>query len=81
MGPLGDRQASAVLRRLFADRQTVSTRPGMVQMVGGQPRRAFGEVTWITRAPDTTESERLTVLLELVFEGDRWRITQIRMLP
>ena len=81
MGPLGDRQAAAVLRRLFSDRQTVATRPGMIQMVGGTPQRAFGEITWITRAPDTTQSERLTVLLELVLEGDRWRITQIRMLP
>ena len=80
MGPLGSRQAHAVLRRVFNDRQTVSTRPGMVQMVGGTPRRAFGEITWITRAPDTTQSEPLTVLFELVFEGDRWRITQIRML-
>ena len=80
MGPLGDRQASAVLRRLFGDRETVATRPGMVQMVGGSPRRAFGEITWIARAPDTTQSEKMTVLLELVLEGDRWRITQIRML-
>lgn len=81
MGPLGSRQAHAVLRRLFNDLETVSTRPGMVQMVGGTPRRAFGEITWIVRAPDTTQSERHTVLFELVFEGDRWRITQIRMLP
>lgn len=81
MGPLASRQAGAVLRRLFGDRETVSIRPNMAQMVGGTPRRAFGEITWVTRAPDTTESERLTVYLELVLEGDRWRITQIRMLP
>lgn len=81
MGPLGSRQSFAVLRRVFSDRETVSTRPGMVQMVGGTPRRAFGEITWITRAPDTTQSESLTILFELVLEGDRWRITQIRMLP
>ncbi|MGQ0560646.1 MAG: hypothetical protein ACT443_02080 [Gemmatimonadota bacterium] len=81
MGPLGARQAHAVLRRLFDERETVSIRPGMVQMVGGTPRRAFGEITWLSRAPDTTQPERLTVFLELVYEGDRWRITQIRMLP
>ncbi|MGQ0813138.1 MAG: hypothetical protein ACT4O1_01570 [Gemmatimonadota bacterium] len=81
MGPLGTRQAQAVLRRIFGDRETVSIEPGMVQMVGGKPRRAFGEITWVTRAPDTTESERLTVFLELVYEGERWRLTQIRMLP
>lgn len=81
MGPLASRQASAVLRRLFGERETISIRPNMAQMVGGTPRRAFGEIIWITRAPDTTESERLTVYFELVLEGDRWRIAQIRMLP
>jgi hypothetical protein len=81
MGPLGARQALAVLRGVFDERETVSIRPGMVQMVGGTPRRAFGEFTWISRVPDTTQSERLTVFLEFVYEADRWRITQIRMLP
>ena len=81
MGPLGARQAHAVLRRVFDERETVSIRPGMVQTVGGTPRRAFGEFTWISRMPDTTQSEHLTVFLEFIYEGDRWRITQIRMLP
>lgn len=81
MGPLATRQAAAVLRRIFDERETISIKPGMVQMVGGTPRRAFGELTWVSRAPDTTQSEQLTVFLELVLEGNRWRITQIRMLP
>lgn len=81
MGPLGARQANAVLRRLFNERETVSVRPSMVQAVGDAPRRAFGEITWVTRAPDTTQSERMTIYLELAREGERWRITQIRMLP
>lgn len=81
MGPLGVRQAAAVLRKLFDDRETISIRPGMTQVVGGSPRRAFSEITWITRAPDTTQQERLTVFLELVLENDRWHITQIRLLP
>lgn len=81
LGPLGTRQANAVLRRLFEERETVSMRIGRTQVVGGSPRRAFSEITWIARAPDTTEPERITVLLELVQEGENWRITQIRMLP
>lgn len=81
MGPLGARQATAVLRKLFDDRETISIRPGMTEVVGGSPRRAFSEITWITRAPDTTQPERLTVFLELVLENDRWHITQIRLLP
>ena len=81
MGPLGPRQASAVLRRLLEDRETVSIRQGQTHVVGGSPRRAFSEIRWTTRAPDTTQSERLTIFIELVQEGERWRITQIRMLP
>lgn len=80
-GPVGARQAVAVLRRIFGDRQTVALRQGMVQVVGGSPRRAFAEITWIARAPDTTQPERYTIYLELVLEGERWHITQIRMLP
>jgi hypothetical protein len=81
MGPLGSRQANAVLRRLLDERQTVSIRQGVTQEVGGTPRRAFSEIRWIVRTPDTTQPERLTIFIELVHEGERWRITQIRMLP
>lgn len=80
-GPLGSRQAAAVLRRLFEDRQTISIKPGMTQVMSGTPRRAFAEITWITRAPDTTEMERLTVFIEFVLADERWQITQIRLLP
>jgi hypothetical protein len=80
-GPLGTRQATAVLRKLFEERETVSIRPGMMQVVGGSPRRAFCEITWITRAPDTTELERVTIFVELMLADERWQITQIRLLP
>lgn len=80
-GPLASRQAAALLRRLFEDRQTVSIKPGMTQLMSGSPRRAFAEMTWITRAPDTTETERTTVFIEFVLADDRWQITQIRLLP
>lgn len=80
-GPLGSRQAAAVLRRIFDDRETVAIRPGMVQMVGGSPRRAFLEITWVARAPETTQPERTKIFVELVLNHERWQITQIRMLP
>lgn len=80
-GPLGSRQAAAVLRRIFDDRETVAIRPGMVQMVGGSPRRAFLEITWVARAPETTQPERSKVFVELVLNHERWQITQIRLLP
>lgn len=79
-GPLGARQAAAVLRRMFDQRETISIRPRLAQIVGGSPPRAFSEITWITRAPDTTEPERSIIFLELVLMDERWQITQIRLL-
>lgn len=80
-GPMGARQAIAVLRRVFVERETVSLKGGMTQIVGGSPKRAFTAMSWTVRAPDTTQAERYTIYLELVSEGERWYITQIRILP
>jgi hypothetical protein len=80
IGPLHRRQAAALLRRIFDDRQTVSVRTAMAQVVGGRPRRAFGELAWVTRARGTTVPEPRVVFLALVHEEDGWRITQIRLL-
>jgi hypothetical protein len=79
--PLGARQASAVLRRLFDDRETVALRTGMTRVVGGRPARAFGEFAWTTRVRGTTVPERATVFIAFVLEDDGWRITQVRMRP
>jgi hypothetical protein len=80
VGPLGRRQAAAVLRRLFADAESVGVRTNMSRAVGGDPPRAFGEIAWTTRARGTTIPERATVFVALVREDDRWRITEIRLL-
>lgn len=80
VGPLSPRQAAALLRRIFEDRETVVIRAGMAQVVGGDPPRAFGEVAWATRSRGTTIPERATVFLALVREDGHWRITQIRLL-
>jgi hypothetical protein len=80
VGPLGARQATAVLHRLFDDRETVGARARLAQVVGGAPIRAFGEIVWRTRFHGTTESEEITVFLALVRERDGWRINQIRLL-
>lgn len=80
VGPLGARQAAAMLRRLFDEHETVLLRAGLAQVVGGAPPRAFGELAWLTRTRGTTIPERSTVFLALVHENDGWRITQIRLL-
>jgi hypothetical protein len=80
VGPLGARQAAAMLRRIFDDRETTVVRAGTAQIVGGAPPRAFGEIAWAARSRGTTESENATVFLALIRERDGWRITQIRLL-
>lgn len=80
VGPLGDRQAAAVLRRMFEDRESVSATPRVGRAVGGQPARAFGEITWTTRARGTTIPERANLFVAFVREGDAWRITEIRLM-
>jgi hypothetical protein len=80
VGPLGARQAAAVLRRVFDDRESVSATPKVSRTVGGEPARAFGEITWTTRARGTTIPERATLFVAFVREGDAWRITEIRLM-
>jgi uncharacterized protein (TIGR02246 family) len=80
VGPLGARQAAAVLRRVFDDSESVSASPRVSRTVGGDPARAFGEITWTTRSRGTTIPERATLFVAFVREDDAWRITEIRLM-
>lgn len=79
-GPLRSGQVSAVLRRLFDERETLEVRTGMAKVVEGSKGRAFGEIVWTARMRGTTQPQRATVFLALVLEDERWRITEIRVL-
>jgi hypothetical protein len=78
VGPLAVRQATALLRDLFEERETINVRKMTPQIVGGQPPRAFGELSWMMRARGTTIPERTSVLISLVLEDGRWRVNEIR---
>ncbi|MGH7476461.1 MAG: hypothetical protein ACRELD_09245 [Longimicrobiales bacterium] len=80
MNRLAPRRAAAVLRRLFADSEMVDVRTTSIQRTGGRPSRAFAELTWVLRAPGTTQSVRSRVFLALVRESGTWRLDQIRLL-
>jgi hypothetical protein len=80
-GPLGSRQAAAVLRRVLDDRETITLRRGMVRMTGRSPPRAFGEITWQSRARGTTIPESVTIFVAFTREDAGWRITEIRLRP
>ena len=77
-GPLSDRQAAALLRRLFEASETINVRMRTPQIVGGQPPRAYGEISWMMRSRGTTIPEKNSVLVTLVLEDGRWRVTEIR---
>jgi hypothetical protein len=78
-GPLRERQVAAVLRDVFQKRETIQVRRHAPQIVGGQPPRAFGEVTWMTQPRGTTIPEKVTVFVAWILQKDRWRITEIRL--
>jgi hypothetical protein len=80
VGPVGQRQAAAIIRRLFDDIESVGVRTRMVRGVGGDPPRAFGEFAWTTKIRGTTIPDDATVFVALIREGDRWRVTEIRLL-
>jgi hypothetical protein len=80
VGPLAPRQAAAVIRRVFEDRESLSVRSNMTRSAGGSPARAFGEITWTTRARGTTIPGRATIFVAFVHEDEQWRITEIRLI-
>lgn len=80
MGPLGGRQAGAMLRRFFDGHQSLDVRLESARLTGGEPARAFAELTWSVRPEGTTVAERARVFIGLVREDDRWKVTQIRLL-
>lgn len=81
VGPLGPRQASAVLRRVFEDRESVGIKVTLIREVGGEPARSFGELVWQSRGRGTTIPQSYKLFVAMVSEGGRWMVTEIRLLP
>jgi hypothetical protein len=80
VGPLPARQAGAVLRRVFEERESVGIRPTMTRTVAGSPASAFAEFAWTVKARGTTIPESARLFMAFVLEDERWRITEIRLL-
>jgi hypothetical protein len=80
MGPLSDRQASALLRQLFDQGETVNVEAGMLERVGGRPPRGFGAISWTTRPRGTEVPVRRTVYFGLEWIENAWRVSEIRLI-
>jgi hypothetical protein len=50
----------------------------MAREIDGEPRRAYIELTWVTRPKGTSETDRSTVFFSFVIEDGQWRVTEIR---
>jgi len=79
-GPYNERQAVAALKRVFDDRETLSARAGKSGIIDGDRRKAYVEISWTTRTRGSRIEERTTVVLQLIEEGQDWRITEIRLM-
>ncbi len=81
VGSITPRQATAVLRRVFEDTETIRATAGAVKRTPGNDARAYAEIVWERRARGTTQPERVNVFIALARDGDTWRITEIRLIP
>lgn len=79
-GSVQGRHATAALRALFAERETVSIRPLRATIAGGTPVRGFGELVWVSRSRGVTIPDSATVYVGAIWEGDAWRIRELRVL-
>ncbi len=79
-GAVQERHVAAALRDLFRDRETVSVRATQVQLSGGTPQRGFGELSWVSRQRGVTRPVTSTVYVGAVYEGNAWRIRELRVL-
>jgi hypothetical protein len=79
-GAVQERHVAAALRDLFGDRETVTVRPTRVQLSGGTPLRGFGELAWVSRPRGVTRPVTSTVYVGAVYEGNAWRIRELRVL-
>ena len=80
VGAITSRQAGAVLRKVFEDRETIRATAGAVKVLPGKSSRAYAEIVWERRSRGTTQPEHVNVFVALARDGNAWRITEIRLM-
>jgi hypothetical protein len=82
VGPVDSRRAAAILKRVLDldDRETMSVSVGSAREMHGETKRAFVELTWVTRSRGTSIPDSTTVLFSLELVQEQWRITEIRLM-
>ncbi len=80
VAPVAEPRAAAMLRRLLRKHRTLDVEFEMVQVVGGEPARGFGTLTWNFRTEGTTATRSRIIFLAAIEQDDGWRLTEIRLL-
>lgn len=78
---LDPRKAVAALDDLLNRNASVSCTVIRVNLASGASDRGSAELAWESMAPGTSEVIRRTVFVGFSWEGDRWTIYEIRILP
>jgi hypothetical protein len=79
-GAVQPRHAAAALRRIFAERQTVTVRASRVTLSGGSPVQGFGELTWVSRMRGDGDPHTTIVYVGAVWEDGAWRLRELRLM-
>lgn len=80
VAPVAESRAAAMLRRLLRKHRTLDVEFEMVEVVGGDPARGFGTLTWNFRTEGTTATRSRIIFLAAIEQDDGWRLTEIRLL-
>lgn len=75
------RQAFAALREHLRGYDEGTVLVARTAPVAGNPDRGFAELRWSARVSGTSHRVERSVYLGLVRHGERWRVSEIRLIP
>ncbi len=75
------RQASAALRDFFRSYEGGEIQVVRAAPLAGTPDRGFAEIRWSAPVSGTSQSVQRSLFLGLFFDGESWRVDELRLLP
>ena len=75
------RQASAALRDFFRSYEGGEIQVVRAAPLAGTPDRGFAEIRWAVPASGTSQAVQRSLFLGLFFDGEIWRVDELRLLP
>jgi hypothetical protein len=75
------RQASAALRDFFRSYEGGEIQVVRAAPLAGTPDRGFAEIRWAAPVSGTSQAVQRSLFLGLFFDGETWRVDELRLLP